>query len=47
MQVKRHCSQRRIVGVGKGVDDGVEGVAAENVVVQTSGGNEGTVLGVR
>lgn len=46
MQVQRHRSQRRVIGVGQGVDDGVQGVAADDVVIETRGRDEGRVLGV-
>lgn len=44
MQVQRHGTERRVVGVRERVDDRVQAVAADDVVVEACGGDEGTVL---
>lgn len=47
MQMQRHSAEGRVVGVREGVDDGVQAVAADYVVVEAGGGDEGRVLRVR
>ena len=45
IQMQRQDAEGRVVGVGERVDDGVEGVAAEDVVGDLGGGDEfGVVL---
>jgi hypothetical protein len=33
IEMERHGTEGGVVGVGEGIDDGVQGVAADNVVV--------------
>lgn len=44
MQVQRQLPQSRIIRIGQIIDDGVKGVAADDVIVYLGGGQKGLVV---
>lgn len=44
VQMQRHGTQRRVIRVRQGIDDGVQRVAAQYVIVDLGGVNEGGVV---